>query len=110
MGIRILAIMPRRCGARTLEKHQCAKRGLARIFAAFAKFRACTLFALSRIPPVFYNHRCPARRARNTRACRVDTRVDARADLLLISQMQRHRAAGHALEFHPLESRRFHER
>ena len=27
--------------------HQFAKRGLARIFAAFAKFRACTLFAPS---------------------------------------------------------------
>jgi hypothetical protein len=41
-------------GARTLEKHQCAKWGLARIFAAFAKFRACTLFAPSRIPSVFH--------------------------------------------------------
>jgi hypothetical protein len=29
----------------SVKKHQCGKRGLARIFAAFAKFRACTLFA-----------------------------------------------------------------
>ena len=43
--------------------HQCAKWGLARIFAAFARFRACTLFAPSRIiaivSPACRLSRCP---------------------------------------------------
>ena len=55
------------------RKHQCAKRGLARIFAAFAKFRACTLFALSHQPGRFRSDRCPPRGQGNTRvdACRL---------------------------------------